>query len=264
MLGPAKLTLLLADNFLARRQRLVNDIEEILGMAPVAGFLPTPADGLTSLDPWSGFTWTAEATMQGRLTALGNGLALAFNGTSNFLTSPSRALVNFGTALLDSPVTMVAVANVTSTVTFKDMATKFNNTNGNREYIFRVDTADKLALIVYDNSLAVNSSVTSTPTVVGSWAVLAATYNGVGGALAAEGMTLYKNGASIASTPADGVGYVAMEPLAAPLDIGAAIAGTANFFSGSLACLLAIPVNSSAATLLSLKTRLSTHFRLGL
>ena len=55
---------------------------------------------------------------------------------------------------------------------------------------------------------------------VGSWHHLAVTYDGRGGATAAQGITIYIDGAAVPLTRINHAAYVAMENLTGPLQIG--------------------------------------------
>ena len=55
---------------------------------------------------------------------------------------------------------------------------------------------------------------------VGAWHHLAVTYDGRGGATAANGITIYVDGVAVPVTRVNNADYVAMENLAAPLQIG--------------------------------------------
>ncbi len=77
-----------------------------------------------------------------------------------------------------------------------------------------------------------------------AWSLLSGTYSAAtGGATAANDMTLYQNGAVLASTATNNAGYVAMENLAAVVEISAQSAHTAGFVFGSLALVVITQAN---------------------
>lgn len=177
-------------------------------------------------------TLTPEATMAGQIVGVGNGYARTFGGASN-LTTPDRADLSFGNGTVDQAVTFLALANVTDTAASRAFIAKF--TASNNEYIFQVSASDTLQLLCYDNSAAVSMFRTSNSAITqGSVHLFGATYSGAGGASAANGIVLYQDGQVIASTATNNASYVAMENLAAGIEIGSITGGAASLFSGNM------------------------------
>ena len=87
---------ILLQGYNARRTTFVNQVRGVLGRIPVAMYLPHRDDVTTSVDPASGRLWTADATMAGQISAQGFGSVRAFNGTSNYLSTPDTGDLSFG------------------------------------------------------------------------------------------------------------------------------------------------------------------------
>ena len=83
--------------------------------------------------------------------------------------------------------------------------------------------ANGIRLDLYDSSAQATVSAytsTSQASLVGGWHHLAVTYDGRGGAAAANGITIYVDGVAVALTRSNSAAYVAMENRAIPLQIG--------------------------------------------
>lgn len=236
------------DSPVLRRRLLIADLARIVGATNVRAFyVPSPTEGLIVPDALvPARLWTHGATPAGRIRPLGKGAALTFNGTSDYITTPDAADLSFGTGAADSAFSIVALANVTDSAAVRLLFSKRDTSN--REYRLHLDTTDKLTLQLTDESAAAqpfrvsDAAITqAAPTLFG------ATYSvATGGATAANDMTLYQNGAVIASTATNVGAYVAMENLAAAGEVGSDTAHTANFFSGSLALMLLVAANLTA------------------
>ena len=79
-----------------------------------------------------------------------------------------------------------------------------------------------IRLDLLDNSAqaAVSAYTDSQVSLIGSWHHLAVTYDGRGGATAANGITIFIDGVAVPVTRINNPTYVAMENLTAPLQIG--------------------------------------------
>ncbi len=199
-------------------------------------WLPLASDTTTNTtrENATGRVMTYDATVAARLASLGRAIAQTFNGSANYGTTPDTTNLTFGTGAADLPCSIVVLANVTDTAAVRVLVSKF--TTSNREYQLFVDATDKLSLLLQDESAAVAASRLSDAAITqASWRLFGASYDGTGGTTAANGITLYQDGAVIPSTPSNNASYVAMENLAAAFEIGSNTAHAANFFSGSLA-----------------------------
>lgn len=232
----------------AHRRDAVRDAEWFIGelRALSAGnlralWLPAPTDATTnSLRP-DGRVWTNSATIQGRITHSGNGVLVTFTAASSHTSStPDTASLSVGNGTTDGALTLVALANVTNTTSARALIGKTSG-GATYEYILQVTAdanprgADRLECFLYDQSSGGIPIRTSDAAVtMGSIALFGVSYSAAtGGATAANDITLYQNGAVIASTAANSAGYVAMEDTAALGYVGSD-GGAQGFMSGSI------------------------------
>lgn len=113
----------------------------------------------------------------------------------------------------------------------------FNKTDvdTNEEYIVNIRADESLQLFVIDESAAANVTRASDATVGNSqWSQIVVVYDSTGGSTAMNGVTIYKNGKSVASTATNDASYVAMENLGAVLSFGGRTgkASPSNFWAG--------------------------------
>ncbi len=93
---------------------------------------------------------------------------------------------------------------------------------GTPEYRLRL-ASGVIRLDLRDNSAQATVSAHTANgqvSLIGSWHHLAVTYDGRGGATAANGITIYIDGVAVPVTRINNPAYVAMENLTAPLQIG--------------------------------------------
>ncbi len=247
------------------REQFLGNMLAILGDTRLL-WTPKGSDTTTSLDEsLTGRTMTYDATIASRLSALGLGYAVTFNGTSQYASTPDTANLSFGNSTVDQPFSIVALVNVTDTAAARDIITKFAGATSG-EYAFRVAAGDTLVLAVYDDSTDVQPVRTSNAVITqGSWVLFGATYSAAtGGATAANDMTLYQNGVVIASTATNNASYVAMEDTTNVVEIGAALAHTANFFNGSMALVAVCQNNLDASDHWAIKKLVNDYFGLAL
>ena len=159
---------------------------------------------------------------------------IAFNGASEALTTPDVAYYTRGNGTTDSAFSVGVWANVTDTAAARTFFSKWQGAAAN-EWTFYVDASDLLILDLQDESVDIDTLRTSDAAIaMGAWRLFVATYDGTGGATAANGIILYSNGATIASTATNNASYVAMEDTAATPAIGM-VADPASYYQGSLA-----------------------------
>ena len=234
MASPA-VGLILRESYNSRHAAFAKRVVDAAGAIPVAGYLAHRDDVAVSIDPWSGRVWTPDATMAGQLAPLGRGATRVFNGTSRYLTTPDTTDLSFGNGTVDSPMSIVALVNMTDTAATRTIVSKWNGTGTVREWQLHISTADILVFNVFDESSASSAQRVSNAVIAqGAPHLFAATYDATGGATAMNGAVLYQDGAAIASTANNNATYVAMENLTAACEVGSLNAHTANFADGSL------------------------------
>src|SRR3990167_3898348 len=144
----------------------------------------------------------------------------------NFLQSSSQYIsvadsnsLSFGNGTTDTPLTIEAWVKMTDATGFRVLY-KADGSTGTTEYGLSTSGADKLFVALYDNIATVNISKTVDTAFTadeGTWVHIVATYDG---SSAHTGITMFKNGASVAATGSTAGTYVAMENTARVLDIG--------------------------------------------
>ncbi len=259
-------SLVLMDTALQRQRRLINALGGAVGLSTQRVlWTPGPTEGLTTVD---GFVpsrvWTHGNAIASRLARQGNGYSLSFNGTTDYLTAPDATDLSFGNGATDTPFSIIAVAKVTDTAGFRDLFTK--SAAAAQEYALYIDSADQMNLALIDQSVPAGPFRASNAAISqGSWAVFGATYSAAtGGATAANDITLYQNGAVIASTATNVGTYVAMENLTSAAEIGSQSVHSVNFYQGLLACVMVVQKNLLAADHLLIKQQLAAYFGLGI
>lgn len=223
--------------------------------------LPQLGDALTMRDfSPTARTVTNSASLYGRLAGQGFGYFASYNGTDQRANMPDADDLSFGDGSVDSPFSIVALANVTDTAAERVMFAKYNAT----EYFFCITSGDSLQLLMRDASAAVNAARSSNSAITqGSTHLFGATYDGGGGATAANGITLYQDAAAIASTASNNASYVAMENAGTLPEIASRGTG-GSWFSGSIGMVLVCAGVLTATQLLAIKNRVNAFYGLTL
>lgn len=185
--------------------------------------------------------WTHATSPRGRIKRVGALWGLDFNGTSDYLSTPDADDLSFGNGTVDSPFSVFAAFNVTDTAASRQILSKHET--GATEWRWNIASTDQNLLVVTDNSVPAQAfRQTDAAITQGSWVTLAATYSAAtGGATAANDMTMYQNGVSVASTATNSGTYVAEESLTSAVLLGAIVpSAPSSFFSGSMAAVLLV------------------------
>lgn len=247
------------DQYDRRRTDLIKRLPQVLGVTPIAAYLPHRLDLLTSTCPYSGRVWTAEASMSRQMLPQGFGVVRSMNGTSNYLTCPDANDLTFGNGATDSPFTLIHYGRPSSGV-----VSTFFSKNGNaaeQEYQFFANGAGVLISFLVDDSAVVQPQrVSDAGAPVDSFHTYVQTYDATGGATAANGIVQLVDGAVVSSTATNNASYVAMENKANPGCVGASTGQTARFYGGKYGCLLICSGALSAATVLSTHYTLRGYF----
>lgn len=177
------------------------------------------------------FTWSEVlagfATIPGRQ---GSVPVITFNGTDEEADTPdaafwTRALAKFSVGA------WVRLTDATSSA----ILAKYTTATDRREWVFWLDAADKLQLIIYDEDdvATPNASIDSeadTALTQDVWVFVVATYDGTADA---SGINLYQDGVLVASTDTDDPNFASMRDTAAVVEL--AMADGASFFDGVIA-----------------------------
>lgn len=147
---------------------------------------------------------------------------VSFNGTDEEADSPDDTYWSRGDGSNDFPFSIGAWLKVTNTGANKYFLSKWRNTaTALTEWYIVVLADEKLRFVLQDLSEVATTFRTADAAMsVDVWVFVVATYDGAGGASAADTMTLYQDGVAIASTATNAAGYVAMENTAALMNLG--------------------------------------------
>jgi len=147
---------------------------------------------------------------------ISNTFSMQFDSASSQYIDAGNIL-NFGNGTTDSAFSISAWINMTSTSGFRI----FNRYDGsNYEYSFGTGGNNKLQFYIFDTINRYRAIVMTTVLNTGQWYHVAATYSGVGGANAQDGMTIYVDGVPATVTETIAGNYQAMPNLSINAYIG--------------------------------------------
>ena len=152
---------------------------------------------------------------------------LWFDGVDDHVLVADNDALSFGTAGADTPMTIEAWIHPDVSLREFNIINKWSTP---REYRFYVSEGNLLRLELFDASSAASPLVRSVDALnlAGGWHHVAAVYDGRGGATAADGVTLYVDGAAIPVVRTNRAGYVAMENGSSAVRIGRQSSSTAR------------------------------------
>jgi hypothetical protein len=226
--------LLLFRGTMSTRQ-FVDKLAQIPGSPPIAGLVLDNSESTQAVCPWTARVWTPDTTIAGQVTRVGGGFVRAEPAASSrYWTTPDTTNVSFGNGSNDSSMSFVALINTNDTAANKTLFSKFNSGASTREYLVTITSAEVFNWQLIDQSAGVVVGLTGSGAVpFGQWVLVGGSYDGGGGATAANGMVAYQNGAVMATSPTNNASYVAMENLTAPLELGSLDAHTTQYFDGT-------------------------------
>jgi len=151
----------------------------------------------------------------GVLSGFENTYSLDFDGTDDYVEIEHSNDLSFGDGSNDSAFSISAWVKMDDATGFRVFSKDGGVVSSKREYEFMTETSDDyLYMYLRDEDpgkwayVKTNATITSHE---GSWAHLVTTYDGGGGATAADGLAIYINGSSVAVTATNNAAYVAME-----------------------------------------------------
>lgn len=148
------------------------------------------------------------------------GWALNFDGSNDHISFPDHNDFSFGDASNDEAVTFFGVLEVVGTVGGQIIISKYDVNASLREWLLKVNGAEKIQFSIFDESLNVSCSKETDVALSLGWHSYIITYDGVGGATAGNNMLIYIDGVLVASTATNNANYIAMENTAEPPLIG--------------------------------------------
>ncbi len=210
--------------------------------------------------------WTYDATIAARLSALGplGGQLVTFNGTSQYATTPDTNDLSFGNGTVDSPFSIVALANVTAMATNAAIFSKDTAASPNREYQLQViGTTNDLQMVLDSQGASTHQALRTTNAGVatGGLHLFVATYSAAtGGATAGNDIVLTQDARVIPSTATNDASYVAMSNGAGTGNLGMRGATPGNFFGGSMGFMTIYGNALSLVQQAQVKTAVNNYF----
>lgn len=204
----------------------------VSGLAPV--WTAKVSDSASAMSGWgTAFDLTNPANWQGLAPVL------TFNGTTETITTPDVGFFSPGDASNDTSFSVFAWCNFTD-MTTTTIISKYGAAANGEWVLYSGDVSDKPQVAFRDASAGVepgrlaDAAQTSDE---GSWHLYGFVFDVTAGsgATVANGITIYRDGAVLASTATNNASYVAMENLAATPRIGAYDATGASYvFDGKM------------------------------
>ena len=148
--------------------------------------------------------------------------SMDFDG-SQWVNLGDDDIFSFGDSTNDSPFSISAWIYMDSTTNFRILA-KYDAPN--YEYQFDVGGSSNLRFYIFDGS-SYRARIGSTLS-INQWYHVVATYNGVGGTNAENGIKIYVDGVEITGTTSSNGSYTAMHNTTAPVYIGRIASSYAN------------------------------------
>lgn len=145
-----------------------------------------------------------------------------FDGVDDYIDCGDNDNLSFGDSVTDSPFSISTWVNMTDATKFRIVTKAVGGTSNTNEYALFLSGTDQLFLQLYD--LTVNDKrnryyTTPLTSYEGQWIHIVATYSGVGGNNAQNGIKLYLNGNRVDNASGAGGNYTAMHNTTAPLEI---------------------------------------------
>jgi hypothetical protein len=154
------------------------------------------------------------------------------NGANDYVEVPDADSLSFGNGTADRPLTIETWFRPDTMSVKQSLVSKWYE-GSVREYRLYV-VPGALRLDLRDGSAGATVSVltNSQTALAGGWHHLAVTYDGRGGATAANGITFYIDGVVVPVTRINNAAYVAMENWTAPLELGCEFVGYQSLNGG--------------------------------
>ena len=189
---------------------------------------------------WNGLTWTMTdvnggtvlraANMQesSRTTdvpsasSFTNTKSILLDGVDDYVAVADADNLSFGDSVNDSPFSISVWVNMDDASKFRIITKAGGGTNDN-EYALFTSSSDQLFLQLYDSNTSIKRNryyTTPLTSFEGQWIHIVATYSGVGGSNAQNGIKLYLNGNRVDDASGTLGSYVSMHNTTAPLEIG--------------------------------------------
>jgi hypothetical protein len=245
-----------------KRSEFLHDLLAILGDAR-ALWLPKKADTTaTTGASRNASAFTYDATIASRITALGSGVQVAFDGDNDEADTPDVAGLSFGDGASDQPMSLLWLGKPDTDTSVQTLISKQNSASVDEYGLYLTATNSYPTFDLIDAS-ASGIIGRSHDTGIGTSAVfIAATYNG---SRAVGGINLYKDAALVD----DGVGgttgsYTAMEDTASLVRLGTRYTANEGFYNGKMALAAVVAKELSSDELWAIKELINAFYDLTL
>lgn len=215
----------------AMRREFIGDFLAIVGDTRLL-WLPNNSDTTTTTGAdLNGKTITYEATIAGRISPLGSGTAVDFDGSANFGEDTSDSdIYSFGDNAADEPLSIVVLCKPDANDTTYSLVSKANSASA-EEYLFQLTSNGYPQLVIYDESATTNLSGAYETAAGTDWTLLTAVYDGSG---SVTGIKNYVDGVAVTTALAESGTYIAMENTAATTRLAAKYTTEQDFFNGNM------------------------------
>lgn len=215
------------------RQDFIAAMLEIVGDSRLF-WLPKTTDTTTSVSVDKlADVLTHNATIAARITSLGSGAQVDFDGDDDEADTPDSDDHSFGDGVVDEPFSLLWVGTPDTDVSAQTLISKLNDATTEEYELHLTATNGFPTLDIWDASASAAIGRSHDVDIGTSLVFIAATYNGNG---SVSGINLYKNAALVD----DGVGgttgtYVAMENTASLVRLGTRFTTNERFYNGKMA-----------------------------
>lgn len=159
-----------------------------------------------------------------------------FNGSDEYAESPDDGFWTRDDAGGANGFTIGVWANLTNITASRALLGKFDNDGDQEWLLFANWGTDQMQLQIIDSTVGVicfrEEDADAPLGTLTHWVV---TYDGQGGALAADGIRIYRNGVLSASTATNNGSYVGMRNTALTVNVGRNVGTSGRYFLGSMA-----------------------------
>ena len=194
------------------------------------------ASGLEAVFTWSEAPSAFDTAFDLTLPANWQGLApvLTLNGTDEQVDSPDATYWTSGNGTPDGATSWGFWARKDNNTGAQAMLVKYGTAGATSEWQVTFQSG-ALRLLCRDNSATVNMfRLEDTASSLEVWHFYLVVYDGSGGASAANGITIYVDGAVSASTATNDAAYVAMENQTEVVTLGEFSSAGGSFFGGRI------------------------------
>jgi hypothetical protein len=146
-----------------------------------------------------------------------NTKSILFDGVDDYINVPDNSNLSFGNGVTDSPFSISGWVKMDNISGFRLLNKYVGSTY---EYSFGTGAAGNLQLYLLDSSSQYRARLQSTFLNTGQWYHIVATYSGVGGINAQDGIKIYVDGVRVDDTSVSVGNYVAMNNTTVPVHIG--------------------------------------------